>query len=67
MYMCTCVYVSIQCCMRARTVRVYSPHANPRRMCSLTIECVLLLQNVFSYYRMYANPHTFHLLPDRGV
>ena len=23
-----------------------------RRMCSLTTECVLLLQNVFSYYRM---------------
>ena len=22
------------------------------RLCSLTIECVLLLQNVFSYYRM---------------
>ena len=22
------------------------------RMCSLAIECVLLLQNVFSYYRM---------------
>ena len=24
-----------------------------RRMCSLTTECVLLLQNVFSYYRMF--------------
>ena len=24
------------------------------RMCSVTIECVLLLQNVFSYYRMFS-------------
>jgi len=25
-------------------------------MCSLTTECVLLLQNVFSYYRTYYEP-----------
>jgi len=34
----------------------YSPVTSPLsvycQMCSLTIECVLLLQNVFSYYRM---------------
>jgi len=28
------------------------PKEPQRRMCSLTAECVLLLQNVFSYYRM---------------
>ena len=29
-----------------------SSHVSLTKECSLTIECVLLLQNVFSYYRM---------------
>jgi len=49
-HMYTCVYVCVVCILRR-----FSPQDSALQVqerCPLTTECVLLLQNVFSYYRM---------------